>query len=67
MICGATGSLAVLVPGTVQMPHGKVLLFYAAAWVEERAVGEPLRLVKEIGWWDEVWEIVGANLRFRKV
>eukprot|EP00913_Durusdinium_trenchii_P023524 g22101.t1 len=29
MICGATGSLAVLVPGTVQMPHGKVLLFYA--------------------------------------
>ncbi|CAJ1326862.1 unnamed protein product [Effrenium voratum] len=29
MICGATGSLAVLVPGTVAMPHGKELLFYA--------------------------------------
>jgi hypothetical protein len=31
MICGATGSLAVLVPETVQQEHGKVLLFYAAA------------------------------------
>ncbi|CAL1143967.1 unnamed protein product [Cladocopium goreaui] len=29
MICGATGSLAVLVPETVQQEHGKVLLFYA--------------------------------------
>ena len=29
MICGATGSLAVLVPETVQQEHGKVHLFYA--------------------------------------
>ncbi|CAE7246842.1 ybaR [Symbiodinium natans] len=29
MICGATGSLAVLVPGTVSQEHGKELLFYA--------------------------------------
>eukprot|EP00439_Symbiodinium_sp_Y106_P044112 s2401_g5.t1 len=29
MICGATGSLAVLVPNTVSQEHGKELLFYA--------------------------------------
>ena len=29
MICGATGSLAVLVPGMVSQDHGKELLFYA--------------------------------------
>ena len=34
MICGATGSLAVLVPETVQQEHGKVHLFYAAAWLD---------------------------------
>ena len=36
MICGATGSLAVLVPETVQQEHGKVHLFYAASWFSQK-------------------------------
>lgn len=38
MICGATGSLAVLVPETVQQEHGKVHLFYAASWVRSHVM-----------------------------